>query len=347
VRELFDGIAPFTVGAEEELYLVDPETFSLSPSAAHVLGVVEGDGRVSSRRVSQIETASPICVTVPELQRELASVRNLVAGRLGDWAWPTAAGTHPGAASAGYGLRVHVAVGGGVDRTLAVYNALRTYLPEIVALGANGPFDRGEDSGLASVRPKLNGFARRTGVPPMLPSWKAFLEHGRPRWDLRLNTSHATLEVGAADAQTRVEDTATIAALVQSLVVELATRYDAGEELPSAEDELITTNLLLAARDGVNGRLVDLETGETVWTVDRLHELSDRLRETAKSVGCENELLRIDELAADGGGAGRQRRIHDEGGAASLVTTLARETAGSSMRRRAVPRELNLAAATR
>jgi len=54
------------------------------------------------------------------------------------------------------GLHVHVAVGG-ADRALAVHDALRGYVPELVALGANAPYHRGEDSGLATVRPKLNG----------------------------------------------------------------------------------------------------------------------------------------------------------------------------------------------
>ena len=41
---------------------------------------------------------------------------------------------------------------GGADRALAVYNALRSYLPELAALAANAPFYEGRDSGLASVR---------------------------------------------------------------------------------------------------------------------------------------------------------------------------------------------------
>ena len=49
------------------------------------------------------------------------------------------------------GLHVHVAVSG-ADRALAVYNALRSYLPELLALGANAPYYGGEDSGLATVR---------------------------------------------------------------------------------------------------------------------------------------------------------------------------------------------------
>ena len=65
------------------------------------------------------------------------------------------------------GLHVHVAVSG-ADRALAVYNALRSYLPELLALGANAPYYDGEDSGLATVRAKLNQSWPRAGVPPAL-----------------------------------------------------------------------------------------------------------------------------------------------------------------------------------
>jgi len=40
-REVFDAVQPFTLGIEEELMLVDPETLELSPSIALELGVVD------------------------------------------------------------------------------------------------------------------------------------------------------------------------------------------------------------------------------------------------------------------------------------------------------------------
>ena len=46
-----------------------------------------------------------------------------------------------------FGLHVHVAIRG-ADRALAVYNALRSHLPELAALAANAPFYEGHDSGL-------------------------------------------------------------------------------------------------------------------------------------------------------------------------------------------------------
>jgi glutamate---cysteine ligase / carboxylate-amine ligase len=368
LRDRFDSIAPFTVGAEEEFLLVDPETFALLPVAEHALAVAEGDSRVTGEfRSSQLESVTPICVTVEEVHRELASVRNLLTSRLGDSARLIAAGTHPtaeqpGAVSNGSryqelaasnpwatrhmltcGLHVHVAVGG-AERTLAVYNALRGYLPEIIALGANAPFYRGEDSGLASVRPKLNECKPRTGLPPAFASWDeltqftqwarnggAAADDSQHWWDIRLNSKHATLEVRAADSQTRVEDAATITAFIQSLVVYLANRYDAGEALPVARDERIAENIWLATRDGLNGWLIDLETGQRVPTIDRLQELVDSLLAAATSVGCEDELLMVAALSSAGGGAARQRDAYVRGGALALLVDLCEETADSDI----------------
>ncbi len=176
------------------------------------------------------------------------------------------------------GLHVHVAVGG-AERALAVYNALRSYLPEIIALAANAPIFRGEDSGLATVRPKLNQVWPRAGVPPAFASWRdvaaftrwareggAMPDESHQWWDLRLRPRYGTIEIRAADVQTRLEDSATVAALVQSLVYDLASRYDAGEPLPVDPGERIIENAWLATRDGVNGWLIDLATGARVET---------------------------------------------------------------------------------
>ena len=123
---------------------------------------------------------------------------------------------------------MHVAVPG-ADRALAVYNALRSYLPMLWALGANSPFVGGKDSGLCSIRPKLNEAFPRAGVPPRFATWEELLsfeawgrsgglfpDHTHFWWDLRPHLEHGTLELRATDAHTRVEDAAAIAALYQA-----------------------------------------------------------------------------------------------------------------------------------
>ena len=130
-------------------------------------------------------------------------------------------------------LHVHVAVGG-ADRTLAVFNALRTFLPEIGALAAAAPFYEGDDTGLASARPLVTGLMPRQGIPPAIESWEAFAEEqrwgaaadvlpDRGRWwfELRPHTGHGTLEIRVPDAQPTLAATAAVASACHALVADL------------------------------------------------------------------------------------------------------------------------------
>ena len=367
LRDAFDRIAPFTIGAEEEFLLVDSVSHEPLPAAERLLALSEGDSRFCRElRQSQIESISPTCVSVADLQRELASARKLLAARLEPSGLLVGAGTHPLATDPGpisdspryraiamdhpwaashtltCGLHIHVAVGG-AERTLAVYNAMRGYLPELIALAANAPIFRGEISRLATVRPKLNQFLPRAGIPPAFESWRklaefmvwsrdggAFSDGSYHWWDMRLNTRLSTIEVRAADTQTSVEDAGTVAALVQSLVFDLAARVDDGELLPTARDERIVENAWLATRDGTAGHLIDLETGMRVRTADRLRHLLERLLPAATALGCERELFRIDEMLADSGAA-RQLQVFLGDGPAALMDYLAEETVRTPM----------------
>jgi carboxylate-amine ligase len=363
LRSLFDRVAPFTVGAEEELLLVDAETLLPAPAAEYALALGAGDRRLAGElRSAQVEAMTPVCVSVADVARELASIRRLVSRGLGPDVLVVGTGAHPltrdpGPVSSAQryrrladeqpwaarnvltcGLHVHVAVSG-ADRALAVYNALRSYLPELLALGANAPYYGGEDTGLATVRAKLNQSWARAGVPPAFATWReladfavwardggAIPEPSQQWWDLRLSAAHGTIELRVADTQTRVDDAATLIALVQSLVADLAARHEAGEQLPVHRGERIVENMWLATRDGIGGHLVDLETGERVWTADRLQDLASRLEQTAASLGCDRELLGIGRLVLDGGGAARQRSIVRRRGLESLLPKLAEET---------------------
>jgi glutamate---cysteine ligase / carboxylate-amine ligase len=97
--------------------------------------------------------------------------------------------------------------------------------------------------------------------------------------------------VRAADVQTRIRDTATLIALVQSLVFSLAARFDAGETLPVFSGERIAENMWLAARDGVHGSLIT-ETGERCRTSTHLCALADQLLPAATELGCSEGLFR-------------------------------------------------------
>jgi glutamate---cysteine ligase / carboxylate-amine ligase len=340
LRAAFDEPSSATVGLEEELMLLDAETLDLAPRASEVVEAL-GDPRFKLEMpAAQLEIVTAPHATVAEAAAELARARADLAAAVEGCFRLAGAGAHPFAAGSGplnpgpryeaigaefaavarrqlvFGLHVHVAVRG-ADRALAVYNALRSYLPELAALAAGAPFYEGRDSGLASVRSRLSGLLPRQGVPPALDSFEAYAEALRwcgfddPRqwwWELRLHPLLGTVEVRVPDTQATVEDTAAIATVVHALVDRLADRHDAGERLPVAESWRIDQNRWSACRHGVQGEMTDLVTGERRPTRELLEDLGAPMPPPDR--------------------AARQREIAAERGLRGLVAWMADRFAG-------------------
>ena len=222
-----------------------------------------------------------------------------------------------------FGLHVHVAVPD-PESALRALNGIRRELPVLLALSANSPFWVGRDSGLASARtPAFQAFPR-TGLPRRFADYAEYVEaidvlvrcDAIPEptflwWDARLQPRFGTVEVRIMDAQTRIEDTAAIATLVQCLV-----RLQAERELPETEEdwpEVLAENRFIAARDGMEGSVVDPLSWGRRSMHDRLAELLDDCRPLARSLGCADELARVPALAASTGAA-RQRAMAERTG---------------------------------
>ncbi|MFL5982406.1 MAG: YbdK family carboxylate-amine ligase [Gaiellaceae bacterium] len=363
-REMFDNVAPFTLGIEEELMLVDSESLELAPVNSEVLSQFDSDSPYRAElRAAQIEIVTRVCATASEACTELADARRTLVEKLDGNVRLLAAGTHPTCSENAWGrvseaaryrmladeyewatrrtlvcgLHVHVAVGG-ADRTLAVYNALRSYIACIGALAANSPFFEGRDTGLCSIRTKLHEAFARAGVPPVFNDWREFVElvdWGRRGglfpdashfwWDLRLHPEYGTIELRVADAQTRVEDNSAIAALFQALVISLARRYDAGEELPVDDHFRVHENTWRAAKHGVHGWLVDCHTAERVPTRVHLARLLDELAPLADELAI-TEVLNGARVLLAGNGADRQRYVAARHGLDRLTRWLIDET---------------------
>jgi carboxylate-amine ligase len=351
----FDAVEPFTVGIEEEVMLLDPITLDLAPLAGDVLGRLAGDARFSRELpASQIEIATEPAQRATDALDQLAAARAALLAACEGVARPAGVGVHPFAASTGelndgeryeqiehaYGpiarrqlvasLQVHVAVGG-AERTLAVHDALRSYLPELAALAANGAFQEGRDSGLASARPLVCRLLPRQGIPPALGSWErvaAELSWGaragavaEPRlwwWELRPHPAFGTLELRVPDAQTTLADAAGVVVVAQALTAWLAERWDAGEQLPVAADWRIEENRFAALRHGLDAELADLDSGERAPARERLLWLLDALAPVANRLGA-GELLAHAQALVQRNGATRQREVAAERGVRGLV----------------------------
>ncbi len=225
-----------------------------------------------------------------------------------------------------FGMHVHVGLDD-AETAIHVANGVREHIPLLLALSANSPFWRGEATGLASSRmPIFRGFPR-VGVPPAYDGWADFerrielmtaagvIEDYTWMWyDVRPHPNLGTVEVRAMDAQTRVEHTLGLAALIQALVRELAEGHAAGERIEPTTDELLDANRWLAARNGLDGELVDLPDTRRVGTRELARALVERLEPHAQDLGSADELAAVGDLIERGNGAHRQRVVYEANG---------------------------------
>jgi carboxylate-amine ligase len=226
---------------------------------------------------------------------------------------------------------VHVGIRGG-DRAIAVHNALRCFLPELLALSASSPFVEEVDSGLHSARTQI--FTRtfpRCGIPDAYDGWQGFedyvaflyrtgsiTEHTQLWWSVRPHLAYPTVELRITDAQPDLGEAQSLAALSYALAARCARAVDEGERLADVPRRLLEENLWRAIRHGLSGELIDFERGEAVPARARLEQLVDWVAPVADEMGVA-PYLAVPGLNA----AERQRARFEEG--ASLAEIYAEQ----------------------
>ena len=217
-----------------------------------------------------------------------------------------------------FGLHVHVGLDD-PDKAIHVANGMRVHIPLLLALSVNSPFWRGQGTGLLSTRTPIFRAFPRVGIPP---AYKDFDEYARRVtfmmdsrsiedytylwYDVRPHSNFGTVEVRVMDGQTRVEHTLGLAALIQAMVKELAEHYESGQPLSDYPHEMLDENKWLAARQGLEGHLVDLPSSDQVATPELARRVLDRMREHAQDLGSAADLEGVADLIERGTGASRQ-----------------------------------------
>ena len=212
-----------------------------------------------------------------------------------------------------FGLHVHVGIRG-ADRAIAVHDALRNFLPELLALSASSPFVEDVDTGLHSARTEI--FTRmfpRCGIPDAYGGWQ------RVR-GLRLASSTAparspsTRRSGGACGRTSPTRRSRSASATASPTSPrrrrsprsstrsprgARARYDEGEPLPDLPHRLLEENLWRAIRYGLSGELIDFERGESIPARARLEQLLDWVAPVADEIGAAPFLAVPEQNAAE------------------------------------------------
>jgi carboxylate-amine ligase len=351
----------YTLGVEEELMLLDrTPDHSPAPSGDAVLERLSRElfkHTSPETHASVIELATGIHRDVAGAAAQLTTLRARLAHELtGMGLCAVCAGTYPLARTdeirvsggARYGrvsasmrmltrreptmaLHVHVGVPEPED-AVRLLNGLREVVPVLLALSANSPFSQGRDSGFASARTVIFQAFPRTGTARRFADYTDYVEAVDPLiasgalpdpsflwWDVRLQPALGTVEVRLMDAQSSVADSAPLIALVQSLArLVLEGEPPNGATTP----EILAENRFLAARDGLQARLIDPVKRELVPIRTIVDALLERCRPYAAALRCPAELDQIRRLAA-ANGADRQRAQGRKAGLVDLVTTLA------------------------
>jgi carboxylate-amine ligase len=169
-----------------------------------------------------------------------------------------------------------------------------------LALSANSPFCGEGDSGFASARTVIFRGFPRTGAPRVFACYAEYVEAidalialgALPDatflwWDVRLQPALGTVEVRVMDGQSSVAESAPLIALVQSLA---RLELESEQWGTRMDPEVLAKNRFLAARDGLDARLIDPAQRGIVPVGTLLGELLAELRPHAAALGCSAEL---------------------------------------------------------
>jgi carboxylate-amine ligase len=203
-----------------------------------------------------------------------------------------------------------------------VNNALRGYLPELLALSASSPFVEVVNTGLHSSRTQI--FTRmfpRCGVPDAYDGWRGFeeyvrtlyetgsvTEHTQLWWSVRPHLAYPTVEIRICDGQPRAEDAQSLTAFAYTLAARIARAVDEGEPLPDHPRRMIEENFWRAIRNGLSGELIDLNTLRVRPARAALEELAEWMLPIAVELGVAPYLKVPAANAAE-----RQIARHEEG----------------------------------
>jgi carboxylate-amine ligase len=293
------GVREGTLGAEEELWLADPETLKLASGAQEILDVEPAKLFSGELIDCEIESNTGVHDEPSGVADDLVVRRRVLLGharreqeiinkphyqrlkkKLG---WLIRRNNT-------FSLHVHYAINGR-GKAVYLFNRLREYVPHMLALSVNSPFWQGEYTDMHSARVLMFSRAyHRAGLPGPLTSWNEYATYvdtlqrtglidalGEIWWDVRLHPGLSTVELRAFDAQSSTARTEALVTLAAALCDMLAAEYESGDRRPIYTNRDIEENKWSAQRYGLEGAFLNHETREAVETMKAIETLVARL----------------------------------------------------------------------
>jgi glutamate---cysteine ligase / carboxylate-amine ligase len=208
IEQRFGESSPLSIGVEEEVMLLDAESFAPVGAIRELLEETDGldlPGTLKTElHASVVELNTEVCASVDEAVAALGVLRARTSeGLEGLRLVMAAAGSHPFAEPeelpitdekryeemVGYagvtarrqgvnGLHVHVGMPG-PDECMSAIETLLPWMPFVLAASANSPFMSGRATGLASNRAEILAQLPRSGAPPVFDGyfgWERWIE---------------------------------------------------------------------------------------------------------------------------------------------------------------------------
>ena len=223
-----------------------------------------------------------------------------------------------------FGLHVHVGIPDRED-AIDIMNQARYFLPHIYALSVNSPFWLGQNTGLKAYRQMIFERFPRTGIPDAFESLSEYEDYlkllvstnciynaKKIWWDIRLHPFFDTIEFRICDAQSRVDDTIALAALMQAIVAKLQKLRRQNVTFRSYPRRLIDENRWRASRYGLDGKLIDFGRKCEMEERELLHEMLEFIATEVDELGLHSEIAHIEQIMREGTGADRQLTVWEQ-----------------------------------
>ena len=301
---------------------------------------------------SVVEVGTNICKDVSEARKEVTYLRQMVAKLAHKQGLViAAAGTHPfsrwqdqlitdhpryeeiiremqDAARSNliFGLHVHIGID---DREIGIrlMNQARYFLPHIFALSTNSPFWEGRNTGFKSFRTKVFDKFPRTGIPDEFSSAAEYdayiqllvktncMDNAKKVWrDIRLHPFFNTIEFRICDIPMRIEETITLAAIMQGIIAKLYLLMQFNLSFRTYSRALINENKWRAARYGIDDKLIDFGKEKEVETQLLIEEITEFIDDVVGDLGSRKEVNHVFNMMKNGTGADRQLAVFEKTG---------------------------------
>ena len=220
-----------------------------------------------------------------------------------------------------FGLHVHVGI---PDREEAIQlmNQARYFLPHIYALSVNSPFWLGQNTGFKAYRHNIFERFPRTGIPDVFESLSEYEDYlkllvstncidnaKKIWWDIRLHPFFDTLEFRICDAQSGVDDTIALVAMIQAIVLKLHKLLRQNVSFRIYRRRVLDENRWRASRYGLDGKLIDFGRACEVDTRDLIREILEFISPEVDELGSRREMAHIEQILRGGTGADRQLAV--------------------------------------